>query len=274
MKKPGFSVLMSLYHAEKESYLDECLNSLNSQELKANEVVLVLDGPVSKELSSVVEFWTAKLNIQVIPLKNNVGLSKALNHGLGHCKYELVARMDTDDVCKENRFVEQLNYMVKHQKIDVLGSFCEDISEIGCFTRIRKVPIEHDKILKNIWTCPFIHPSVMFRKSKIIEVGSYSEVAPHRQDDFELWIRSANHGLKFANIPKALIKYRVPDNAYQKNTIGVGINRIKIGYKAVYKYNCSVAAFLGLCYPLVRSMMPYFIQVKLVNIARLFDPRR
>ena len=270
---PNFSVLMSLYDAETPSFFDECLASLNNQQIKATEVVLVLDGPINSQLQEIVYSWIDKLNIVLVPLKDNVGLSKALNIGLQHCQYELVARMDTDDLCNPDRFSSQINFLNQNQAIDIVGSYCVDISESGSKIKDRKVPITHEAILRNIWACPVIHPSVVFRKSKIVEIGSYNEDAPYRQDDYELWIRAAFKGLNFANIPETLIKYRVPNNAHKKNTAKVGFNRMKIGFKAVYKFDPKLTSFLGLVYPLVRSLLPYFLQNKLSNLVGKFDPR-
>jgi amylovoran biosynthesis glycosyltransferase AmsE len=264
---------MSVYNAESAKYLEECLISLHSQVLKATEVVLVLDGPIHCGLSEVIERWKEPLNMVIVPLKVNVGLSKALNVGLTHCQYELVARMDADDICKPERFLNQINFINSNFDIDISGAFCEDISESGESIRIRKVPIKHVDILKNIWACPFIHPSVIFRKSKIIKLGSYNENAPHRQDDYELWIRAASAGLKFGNIPEVLIKYRIPANAHTKNTVKVGFNRARIGFKAVCKFDPRLTAFLGLMYPLIRSLLPNYIQNRLAGFVSKFDPR-
>lgn len=268
-----FSVLMSLYNAEKTDYFEESLISLNSQKFKATEVVLVLDGPINSALLEVIERWKDILNIVTVPLKCNVGLSKALNIGLNYCQYELVARMDTDDVCIQERFLSQMNFLNENEDIDIVGSYCFDISESGSVIKIRKVPTSHERILESIWACPLIHPSVAFRKSKINKIGGYSETVPRRQDDYELWIRAATKGLRFANIPEVLLRYRVPENAFQKNTVRVGLNRVKIGFKAVCKFDPKLSSFLGLIYPLIRSLLPYYFQGKLSKLMTKFDPR-
>lgn len=67
------------------------------------------DGELTPELENVITEYTAKyLQIRVVPLKQNQGLGKALNEGLKHCSYDLVARMDTDDIAKPNRFEKQI----------------------------------------------------------------------------------------------------------------------------------------------------------------------
>ncbi|MBW3514114.1 glycosyltransferase [Shewanella sp. NKUCC01_JLK] len=269
----NFSVLMSLYNAENPDFLEQCFMSVNTQVLKPTELVLVLDGPINPDLHQVISRWVKALNIVIVPLEYNVGLSKALNHGLNFCKYELVARMDTDDMCYPERFIKQIEFMADNDDVDILGGYCEDITVYGDSIRIRKVPTQHDLILKSIWTCPFIHPSVIFRKSKILSIGSYSENAPHRQDDYELWIRAAFAGFRFSNLPLVLIKYRVPVDAYKKNTVAVGYNRIRIGLRAVIAFDPKFTSFLGLFYPLFRALLPYRCQASLAKFVNHFDPR-
>ena len=64
-----------------------------------------------------------------MPLKENQGLGKALNEGLRHCSYELVARMDTDDICYPTRFEEEVKYMGENPDTDICGSWISEFSE-------------------------------------------------------------------------------------------------------------------------------------------------
>ena len=100
-----FSVLMSLYWKENPLYLNLALKSVFEQTISPDQVVLVLDGPVEKQLLAVVErFRKIYPSLDVYPQDNNQGLSTALNIGLEKCRNEIVFRMDTDDICYKNRF--------------------------------------------------------------------------------------------------------------------------------------------------------------------------
>ena len=100
MEYPNFSVLMSLYIKEKAEYFDKCMQSMLSQTVMPTEIVIVFDGPVSDELRSVVEKYKEQKPgwINTIENKRNKGLGLALADGVPACKYELIARMDTDDI--------------------------------------------------------------------------------------------------------------------------------------------------------------------------------
>ena len=115
-----FSVLLSVYKKEQPTYLRQSLDSLFSQTLPPDEIVLVKDGPLTPELDAVItEYQTRCTILKVIPLTHNQGLGKALNEGLKHCSYELVARMDTDDIAKPERFEKQIRVFTEHPEVDV-----------------------------------------------------------------------------------------------------------------------------------------------------------
>ncbi|EMK5833536.1 glycosyltransferase, partial [Citrobacter sedlakii] len=121
-----FSVLMSLYIREKAENLHHCLQSLYNQTLHADEIVLVYDGPISEDLENVVNHWMTYLPINIVKLKENVGLGQALNCGLAQCKHDIVARMDTDDICHSDRFMKQIDFLSNNKDVAILGSYIEE----------------------------------------------------------------------------------------------------------------------------------------------------
>ena len=102
---------MSVYHKENPNYFIESIESMLRQSVKPDEIVIVKDGPLTKELDKVISDYVEKYPefFNIIPLEKNVGLGLALNEGLKKCKNELVARMDTDDISLENRCELQIN---------------------------------------------------------------------------------------------------------------------------------------------------------------------
>lgn len=263
MENVKFSVLLSVYEREKPEYLSECFASLANQSLLATEVVLVKDGPLTPALESVIREWELALNIKQVELLTNMGLSHALKVGVEHCSYDLIARMDTDDVCLNHRFETQLDFLLEHPEVDIVGGGCIKIDEFGNEFGTRNAICGHKNIIKLIWTCPLIHPTVIFRKDSLNTVGGYDSKAPHRQEDYELWLRCALGGLTFANIDSPLIKYRIPADYLRKNSPAVGLGRIKIGLKAVWHFDFRIVAILGVFYPFFRSLFPLKFQYKL-----------
>ncbi len=268
------SVLMSLYHKENPYYLDFALKSVFAQTVSPDQVVLVLDGPIGKDLQAVVDKYLQQYPaLDVYPQPVNKGLSTALNIGLERCRNEIVFRMDTDDVCYPNRFERILAEYEKHPELEVVGSFATMIDEDGNEIKDMTAPVTQEEIYKNVWTCPFIHPTVSFKKSALLRAGGYNPNSGPRQDDYELWFRCVEHGLKCKNIEEPLLYYRFFKDSVARNNIKVGWWRAKVGLKGSWRCKCSPIAYIGVCYPLVRACMPSFIRELMYKASDRINPR-
>ncbi len=270
----NFSVLMSLYHKENPYYLDLALNSVFSQTESADQVVLVLDGPIGEDLMAVVDKYKQQYpTLGVYPQPVNRGLSTALNIGLEKCRNEIVFRMDTDDVCYPNRFERVLQEYKNNPELEIVGSFATMIDEEGNEIKDMVAPVNQEEIYKNVWTCPFIHPTVSFKKSALLRAGSYNPNSGPRQDDYELWFRCVENGLKCKNIEEPLLYYRFFKDSVARNTVKVGWWRAKVGLKGSWRCKCSPIAYIGVCYPLFRACMPSFVREFMYKMSDKINPR-
>lgn len=208
-----FAVLLSVYNKESARYLDEALSSVwDSQTLKPTQVVLVQDGPLTSMLYEIIESWKEKLGntLTLVPLSQNGGLAAALNEGLKHCRYDLVARMDTDDVACPKRFELQVEFMVQNPEITVCSGQVEEYSaDMQRLLSVRRLPLSHRGIRKFAESRnPISHPCVIFRKQAVMSVGGYPPIYP---EDYPLWVLMLNKGYKFNNLPNILLKMRLGD---------------------------------------------------------------
>ncbi len=212
-----FSVLLSLYAKEEPSNLRECLSSVFSQSLMPDEVVLVLDGPITESLDSIVrDFSTRYPILRVVTFSLNRGLGPALHDGVKECRYDVIVRMDTDDICNQERFKKQMEYLYAHPDIDLIGGqITEFIGTSDNIVGYRGVPIGHNEIMAFLKSrCPFNHMTVAFRRDAVLRCGNYEEW--HYNEDYYLWIRMALAGCKFANLPDNLVNVRVGKEMYQR----------------------------------------------------------
>jgi glycosyltransferase involved in cell wall biosynthesis len=212
-----FSVLMSLYSKERPKFLCVSLESVFAQTLRADEVVLVLDGPITEELQSVVTSYATKYpELRVVPIAKNGGLGKALNEGLKQCSYELVARMDTDDICKPTRFEKQVQYMEHHPEVSVVGAWIDEfIDRKDEITSVRTLPETQAEIINFArGRNPMNHPVVMFRKSAVLAVGSYLHFPLF--EDYYLWARMLVKGYQFYNIQESLLWFRSSPDMFKR----------------------------------------------------------
>lgn len=219
-KLSPFSVLISVYIKENPIYFRKSLESIFKQTLLPNEIVLIKDGPLTNELEAVITEYATKCRevFKIIPLSENKGLGHALSIGVIQCSNEIIARMDTDDICAINRFEKQIKFLDSNPNIDLIGSNVEEFNNFpGDLKRYRKMP-EHGKALKKYsrFRNPVNHPSVMFRKNKVLQAGNYNEDIL-LFEDFSLFIRMLNNGSEFYNIQECLLYFRT----------GIGIEVIK-----------------------------------------------
>lgn len=213
-----FSVLMSLYAKEKPEYLRECLNSLLIQTVLPDEIVIVKDGPLTEGLEAVLEEYTAKAPwlYHLVPLPENKGLGLALAAGVPECRNELIARMDTDDVCRKDRFEIQLQEFEKDPGLDICGSqiaeFEEDTAHI---VAQRIVPLEDAEIKKyQKRRDGFNHMSVMFRKSAVLRAGNYQSCM--LMEDTYLWVNMFLSGSKAKNVDDFLVYVRIGKDMFER----------------------------------------------------------
>ncbi|MGF7452360.1 glycosyltransferase family 2 protein [Pasteurella bettyae] len=208
-----FSVLMSLYIKENPRFLSECLESLVAQTYPADEIVLVFDGPITPELESEVNRFKDKLPLNIVPLPQNLGLGKALNEGIKHCRNEWIFRMDTDDICYPERFAKQVAYIEQHPDVVMfstqIAEFDQDPTQI---ISVRNVPTSYEEIVEfNKVRSPFNHMTVAYRKSLLEEVGGYQ----HHLflEDYNLWNRIIATGKRVGNLPEVLLYARTNGDA-------------------------------------------------------------
>lgn len=212
-----FSVLLSLYKKEHPSHLRQSLNSLFSQTLPPNEIILVKDGPLTAELDAVVSDYAARYPfLKVVPLPQNQGLGKALNEGLKHCSYDLVARMDTDDIAKPDRFEKQMKVFEEHPELDLVGAWIDEFEGTPQhILSVRRVPETSEEIREYCKKrCPVNHPVVMFRKSAVLAAGGYQHFPLF--EDYYLWVRMLKNEARFYNIQESLLYFRASPDMFKR----------------------------------------------------------
>lgn len=217
MSKFRFSVLISVYNKENPDFLEESLNSLLKQTILPTQIVLVKDGPLTPELDNVIQSFSIKYEpIKIITLPINNGLGNALNIGLQACDYDLIARMDSDDISHPSRFHDQLEIFAKYQNIDVVGAWIEEFEgTISNVLSVKKLPEQTEDIFNYARRrCPINHPVVMFRKSAVLAAGGYQHFPLF--EDYFLWARMLKSGFKFYNIQRSLLYFRISSDVFKR----------------------------------------------------------
>lgn len=213
-----FSVCMSVYKNDKPAEVAVALGSLINQSASPTEIVLVVDGPIPTALSSVLDDFVGKYTdlFNIIRLPKNKGLGNALKLATEAAKYELIARMDSDDICLPGRFEKQLECFEQIPDLSIVGgTISEFIDTPDNVVGHRVCPLTDVEIKEYMKSrCGFNHMSVMFRKSEVLRVGNYQDW--FWNEDYYLWIRMLLGGCKFANLPDVLVNVRVGKDMYAR----------------------------------------------------------
>lgn len=214
-----FSICTSIYKNDKPEYVRVALDSmLVNQSVKPDEIVLVQDGPVSYELSRLFLEYKDKYGevLNIIKLEKNGGLGNALKLCVENAKYDICARMDSDDICLPNRFEKQLAYLEAHPEVDIVGGqMTEFIDTPDNIIGRRDVPLTNEEIYNYMKSrCALNHVTAMFRKEAVLKAGNYQDW--FWNEDYYLWVRMMKAGCKFANIPDVAVNVRSGADQYAR----------------------------------------------------------
>lgn len=229
-----YTVLMSVYIKEKPEYLSKSIDSMLAQTVKPDEFIIVEDGPLTNELYDVLDKYEKENNIiKRIKLEKNGGLGNALNVGLKQSRNELVARMDSDDISFPERCEKELKCFDDDNELVIVGTQIDEF--IGTTDNIissRQVPLNNDDIKKFARRrSPFNHPTVMYKRSKVLECGGYASSG--RKEDLDLFLSMVFAGYKCKNINETLLFYRAGADNLQRRK---NWNNCKEYIEIIYKF--------------------------------------
>ena len=212
-----YSVLMSVYIKEKAENLEESVLSMLNQSVRPSDFVIICDGPLTKDLDDYIDQVSIKHPdlFQVIRLQENQGLGNALKIGIEKCKFDIIARMDSDDIALPKRCEVQLDAMIKHNADIVSASVSEFDSQTGEIYATKRVPETHEEVLKYVKRGnPFNHPCTVLRRSAVQHAGGYQPF--YLLEDYFLWIRMLSNGAIGYNVPDTLLQMRAGRHMYER----------------------------------------------------------
>lgn len=245
-----FSVVMSVYENDIAEFFHEAVHSVLAQSVPPNELVIVIDGPIGTDLMQAVESLRAQvIPLTVVPLPKNQGLARARHIGILSAKFDIIAVMDSDDICVEDRFKWQLAALTTGEKCNVVGGWIEEFDSVkGDSGRRRIVPATHEEIYAfGKWRSPMNHVTIMFRRSSYLEVGGYKDI--YRFEDVDLFGRMLVRGIRFKNVPEVLVHVRCGDAMFRRrggwkqlrSETGVVFSMYRSGYISAFHLIAIVA---------------------------------
>lgn len=242
----NYSVLMAVYAKEHPDYLRLAMDSMWQQTVPTDDFVLVCDGALTEALDKVISEMQEKYkSLNIIRYEKNKGLGKALDIGLGYCKNELVARMDSDDISIFSRCEKQLRLFEEIPGLCICsGAIDEFVDSPDKIVSRRSVPETQEEIKKRMRTrSAFNHPAVMYKKSEVIRCGGYGSLK--RKQDHDLFSRMMNMGCVAYNIQQPILFFRSDkNNLIRRKSWGNCKSYIIAQWSILKRGHCTVGDFL------------------------------
>jgi len=228
------SVIMGVYNPSNEKQLLQAVDSIIEQTMPDWEMIICDDGSDISYQGLYHKIAAKDSRIMLVRNERQRGLASALNKCLGIAKGKYIARMDADDIAKANRLEKQCQFLDEYGEYQWVGSNAELIDEKGVWgVEIREVTPGERAFLKY---SPYIHPSVVFRADVLIDNKGY-KVAKEttRCEDYELFMRLSQKGLKGFNIQECLLQYREDYHSYNRRKYSYRIQEVKVRFKGFKK---------------------------------------
>lgn len=204
---PQVSVLMPVYNGAR--YLRAAVDSILSQTLRDFELIAVDDGSTDGSGSLLADYQAQDARLRLLRQPSNQGIVAALNLGLQQARGEFIARMDCDDISHPDRLARQVAFLQAHPQVGMLGTDALFIDPDG--RRLARMghpredlSIRWTSLLANF----FFHPTLMFRRSILVENGLLYRAEFTGAEDYDLWVRMLPT-TRAANLPLPLVRYRV-----------------------------------------------------------------
>lgn len=251
---PVISVLMGIYNEKKENAM-QAIDSILCQTFQDFEFLICDDGSDEDNYQWLVSYCKKDARIRLLRSEKNRGLSAALNRCLRHSSGRFLARMDADDISMPRRLEIQASFLKKHEKYALVGSYVQMMDAHGVWGE-RRVETQ-PSASSFLWTSPFVHPSVMFRREVLVKLHGYCE-APWavRVEDYELFMRLYAAGYAGYNLPKALLQYREDRDAYGRRKYRYRIHEAFVRWKGFKELGILKGNRRYVCKPLVAGSVP------------------
>ena len=268
----NIAILLPVYKNDKANYLSFSVESILKQTYHNIIIYIGIDGPIGHELYCCLQKYENHSQIRIIYFPENRGLAMVLNDLIMMCHKEsidFIARMDADDISLPNRLANQVNYLLSHPEVDVVGGRVEEINEQSEKNgKSVTYPLTHQECFKFFrYRDPLAHPAVMFRKSFFDKAKGYRNENRKNQDTM-LWFDGFMNGCIFANLDETVLLFRVTDDFYKNRRNGFKRakkmlqDRFMINKALHYDWSAYLFAFLMF----IMTLTPPFLKKFLYRI--------
>lgn len=253
MHEKKVSVIMGVYNPVEE-YLVQAVKSILNQTYKNFEFIICDDGS-TQNIEIFKKLKTLDERLIIIKNDSNMGLAYSLNKCISISSGEYIARQDDDDISERNRLNIQIDFLEKHSDYSFVGSNIILFDENGEYSNFifPKQPINNDFL----FTSPFNHGSIIFRKKDLLEVNAYRVSKETRRcEDYDLFIRMYLDGKKGYNLQKYLYKFREDNNAKKRRRFKYRIDDMLVRKRYFKKMDFGLKRYFYIVKPVLVGLLP------------------
>ncbi len=272
-KTPIVSVIMSIYNQQNREQLEKSVRSVLEQSFSEFEFIIYNDGSNETVSAYLKEFEALDNRIVLINNPKNHGLAYSLNTCIDVAKGKYLARMDDDDICMPHRLLTQVQFMEKHPEISYIGCNALLVDDKGVWGE-RKMPENPGKqdFLKY---SPFIHPTVMIRRSVFDGTAAYkASKDTWRCEDYELFMRLWKLGHRGCNLQESLFYYREDRSSYKKRKFKYRLDEMKLRYRNFKEMGMLwPLGWVQVLRPLIAAFVPSFLILGIKKLYHMQEKR-
>jgi len=243
------AVVLCVYKNDTVEQFDEMFQSLQNQTWNHFDVFVQQDGKIDQLLENYLDLKYQQKEIFYLRKRNtNRGFAYSLNEIISHVisanKYQYIMRMDSDDICVENRIEKQYNFLEKHPEIEVCGGWIEEFNTDDKTLQVIQYPKGNTAIIQHLKKRnPVAHVTTFFRVEFFEKVGSYDD--SKLNEDFDLWIRALGKKAQFYNLQEVLVKVRT-NNAFfnRRKNIRRALEVMQLKFKSTKMFSFGIQGYL------------------------------
>lgn len=204
---PRVTVLMLTF--DRPQFIGRAIQSVVEQTFQDWELVVVQDGNHQQTVESMQEWVGRDSRIRHLHRNQPGNIGSALNHGIRHCRGELIAILDDDDIwAKREKLEKQVRFLDEHPAYVACGGAVRVIDAAGTPQMFYSKPREDPEIkAKALFANPMAHSTTVYRKQTAEAVGLYEESIPDFQD-WDFWLKMGSAG-KLYNFEDVFLDYRL-----------------------------------------------------------------
>lgn len=201
--EPLVTVLLTVYNRPS---VVNTIDSILKQTFRDFEL-LIVDNASEDNTCDVIRAYKDE-RIRLVVNEKNMGQTYSLNRGLELARGKYIARIDADDLAREDRLEKQVEFMESHEEYVLCGSWVQYINDNNQCTIMVPMPTTDKGFrIMQLVTCAMYHPAAMMRRSVLEKFHIKYDAQIRMAEDYEMWRKLMLCG-KVCNIGEVLLYYR------------------------------------------------------------------